>query len=427
MVYNGNHRKIGKVWSSVMKLLYVTQFYKPEAIAAAFRAAEHARLWQQSGADVTVFTGYPNHPKGRIYEGYDPKLLSEENDGGVRLLRSKLTARPNTNLFNRLGNALSFFFFGLWNMLFQSKRIGTDYDAVLGTSGVISAAFLGWIYAAIHKLPFVFELRDITYKQLQATGKSGKSLAVLLAKRMELYLCRKASQVVAVTNGFRDVLIQEGIEAEKIHVITNGADISAALPRSRPEVFTLSYFGTLGISQNIPATFPYAQAVADILPDFTYLLIGEGAQRQQIEKQLETSGHIRLLSGMDSKELEEYYLLTELSVVTLVKSENFQYTLPSKLFQIMGRGIAVLFIGPEGEAARIIRKHNAGLALTGTQEEDLAQLKAFFSRPDWRETLRLMGENGARAVAENYTRKSCAKRYLTLLQKLVKPCQTAKK
>lgn len=426
MVYNVGWIKIGRVCVSVVKLLYVTQFYKPEAIAAAFRAAEHARIWHSAGVEVTVFTGYPNYPKGEIFPGYTPKLLTEEDDNGIRLLRSKLTARPNTSLVRRLQNAGSFFVYGLINMLFRSKTIGRDYDVVLGTSGIVFAALLGWIYAAIHKIPFIFELRDITYKQLQATGKSPRSLSVKMMRSLELFLCRRAKQVVVVTEGFKQVLTEDGIDEKKIHVITNGMDRIAATTHPDPQHFTLSYFGTLGVSQNIPDTFSYAQTIARHCPDFEYLLIGEGAQRQQILSRIGSEHYIRLLSGMDAQALEAYYALTGLSVVTLKKSEHFRYTLPSKLFQIMGRGIAVLFIGPEGEASDIVRRHNAGLVLTGTQEENNALLEQFFSQPDWRQQLRQMGRNGAEVVAQRYTRDLCAQGYLNLFQKLVKPCKTIK-
>lgn len=406
-----------------MKLLYVTQFYTPETIAASFRASEHAALWKKAGVDVTVFTGYPNYPQGRIFDGYTPKLLTEETVDGIRVLRSKLYAVPNPGFLGRLKNAFSFLFFGMVNMLFQGRRVGKGYDLVLGTSGIVFAALLGWMYAACHRIPFIFELRDITYQQLCATGKSPRSPSVRLMRALELFLCRRAKEVVVVTNGFRSQLIADGIEAEKLHVITNGVDIPQNRPdTAAPSCFTLSYFGTLGLSQNIPATFPLADAFHQVLPESRYLLIGEGTQREQINRQLEDRDHsyIQLLPGMDAAELESYYALTELSIVTLSKSENFRHTIPSKLFQIMGRGIAVLFIGPEGEAAQIVRDNRAGIALTGTYEEDLETLRAFLSRPDWRQQLGTMGKNGADAVATGYTRSSCAARYMTLFRQLEK-------
>ena len=122
------------------------------------------------------------------------------------------------------------------------------------------------------------------------------------------------------------------------------------------------------------------------------------------------------MDGMSSDELEQYYCLTKLSVVTIKKSDSFKDTIPSKIFQIMGRGIAVLFIGPEGEAAEIIRKYNAGIVLTDTVKSDLAVLEEFFSKGDWKAVLEQMGKNGAEAVAKYYSRKTLAYEYLDVLK-----------
>lgn len=401
-----------------MKILYFSQFYTPESIAAAFRAADNARIWSENGHDVTVFTGYPNYPTGKIFDGYDAKLLTEEDHGNVRVLRSKLIAKPNTNMISRLQNALSFFFFGLTNICFNVRKIGSGFDVVLGTSGVIFSALLGWIYAFIHRLPFVFEIRDITYRQMMATGRGERSSGVKMMRWLELFLCKRAAKVVVVTRGFKEILINDGIPAGKIEVITNGVDVEpVSFSAQGKKELTLSYFGTLGISQNIQDTFPYAGELANWCKSFTYLIIGEGAQRGQIEEAIRSGQHpyIELMRGMSVDELEPYYAKSRLSLVVLKKSDNFRYTLPSKLFQVMGRGIAVLFIGPDGEAADIIQKFDAGIALTGTQKEDLASLRAFFSQPDWPDRLTKMGQNGADAVRDHYSRKNLAMRYIQLL------------
>lgn len=404
-----------------MKILYFSQFYTPESIAPSFRATENSRLWKKMGYDVTVFTGYPNYPTGKIFDGYIPKLLTEEYIEDVRVLRNKLVAKPNTNIVKRLENALSYFVFGWINIRFNSKKIGKDFDVVLGTSGVIFNALLAQKYAAKKHIPFVFEIRDITYKQMKATGKSADSFSVKQMKKLELKLCREASKVVVVTNGFKKALIEDGIPGNKIEVITNGVDVekcNGVYAEGKP--FILSYFGTLGISQNIKNTFSYAETISSIVPNSEYLIIGEGAQKAEIKEAASNTSFVRILDGMTSEELEPYYEDTQLSVITLRKSEDFKYTIPSKLFQVMGRGIAILFIGPEGESADIIREHNAGITLTGKQEEDIKELKDFFSKEDWKNQLKQMGENGRKAVEEKYSRSKLAERYIEILKSVRK-------
>jgi len=391
-------------------------------MAAAFRATAHSKLWSEHGNKVTVFTGYPNYPIGRIYDGYVPKLLSEEEIDGIRIFRSKLYSVPNTCIVNRLKNVLSFFFFGVVNLVIHSCEIGKNYDVVLGTSGDVFTALLAWVYTVMHRKPFVLEIRDITYRQMQATGRRRNSLSIRMMRFLELFLCKRAKKVVVVTEGFKKILSEDGISADKITVITNGVDVQPVdTSRMDQNHFVLSYFGTLGISQNIADTFPYANAIYDFFKEFTYLIIGEGAQRKQIEDAVSGDAfpYIELMHGMSANDLETYYAKSLMSVITLKKSDDFRYTLPSKLFQVMGRGIAVLFIGPDGEAAEIVRKYHAGLALTGTFEEDMVVLRRFFEQGDWQKQLIQMGKNGALAVSEHYSRKELAQEYVQLLEECV--------
>ena len=55
-------RTVETFGESGLRILYFSQFYPPESIAGAFRAAEHAEAWVERGAEVTVFTGWPNYP-----------------------------------------------------------------------------------------------------------------------------------------------------------------------------------------------------------------------------------------------------------------------------------------------------------------------------------------------------------------------------
>ena len=85
-----------------MRILYFSQFYKPENIAASFRATEHSRIWVRESHDVTVFTGWPNYPVGRLFDGYEMKPLVEELIDGVRVFRSASKIQPNTSFAKRI-------------------------------------------------------------------------------------------------------------------------------------------------------------------------------------------------------------------------------------------------------------------------------------------------------------------------------------
>ncbi|HKT90340.1 MAG TPA: hypothetical protein VJQ59_17975, partial [Candidatus Sulfotelmatobacter sp.] len=49
-----------------VKILYLSQYFPPEMGAPAARASELARHWARAGHQVSVLTGFPNHPTGVV-------------------------------------------------------------------------------------------------------------------------------------------------------------------------------------------------------------------------------------------------------------------------------------------------------------------------------------------------------------------------
>jgi len=110
-----------------MKILFLTDNFPPEVNAPATRTFEHCREWVKQGANVTVITGAPNFPQGKIYEGYR-NCRSEEEIEGIRVIRVRTYIAPNKGTFRRALDYLSFYF--------SSVRAGRklDCDVILGTS-----------------------------------------------------------------------------------------------------------------------------------------------------------------------------------------------------------------------------------------------------------------------------------------------------
>ena len=81
-----------------MKILYVSQYFSPEMGAPAARAAELSRHWAAAGHDVSVLTGFPNHPTGVVppeYRRQFRRLVAHEQTDGVNVVRTWLLPFPN--------------------------------------------------------------------------------------------------------------------------------------------------------------------------------------------------------------------------------------------------------------------------------------------------------------------------------------------
>lgn len=401
-----------------MRILYFTQFYYPENIAAAFRAKDHAAVWAAGGHDVTVFTGWPNYPTGELFKGYTMVSLGEETIDNVRVFRSRSKIQPNTSFKRRIGSGISYIVNGLRNLC-GSSSVDADYDVVLVTSGTVFSAWLGVRYAKKHKFPLVVEFRDLTYKQMVATASSEKSFKVRFVKTLELSFCKAADQVVVLTEGFKQALAVEGISERKISVIPNGADVIPCEHRWTIPL-RLGYFGTIGISQDVPKTLEYAAELVGQGLASEYLLIGEGAVRCEIEKIVLSDSYnfVTLMHGVSKDELEKYYASVDMTVVSLQKSESFAETIPSKIFQSFARGVPVLFIGPEGEAAHLVRESGGGVVLCGDRDEDLADFAEFANQPDLINELEEMSKSAIEFMNRNYTRRQMAEQMIDVFEQV---------
>ena len=62
-----------------MHSLFFTDNFPPEVNAPASRTYEHCKTWVEQGCKVTVITGAPNFPKGKVFEGYKNRFFQKKS------------------------------------------------------------------------------------------------------------------------------------------------------------------------------------------------------------------------------------------------------------------------------------------------------------------------------------------------------------
>ncbi|WP_322933471.1 hypothetical protein VCM39_07470 [Bacteroides sp. CG01] len=90
-----------------MKILLVSQYFWPET----FRVNDLAQELVLRGNEVTVLTGKPNYPQGKIYKGYSFWGYKEESYQDIKLIRVPLIPRGKGSKIGLALNYLSFVFF----------------------------------------------------------------------------------------------------------------------------------------------------------------------------------------------------------------------------------------------------------------------------------------------------------------------------
>ncbi len=94
-----------------MKIAILTQYYKPEMGAPQNRLYEMAVGLKKCGADITIITGMPNYPTGKIFKEYRGKWFCKESLDEIDVFRFWLFASNVKTCFASCFKYAIFFLF----------------------------------------------------------------------------------------------------------------------------------------------------------------------------------------------------------------------------------------------------------------------------------------------------------------------------
>jgi glycosyltransferase involved in cell wall biosynthesis len=411
-----------------MKILYLSQYFPPEMGAPAGRAAELSRLWAEDGHEVTVLTGFPNHPTGIVPSRYRRKLrqlVMHENHYGVNVVRTWLLPFPNRKAYERMLNYTSFCISAAATGMFLHRP-----ELVIASSPQLLVGLSGWWLARCNGVPFVFEVRDLWPESLAAVGVSGHNspLHRLLAK-IAGFLYRSCDRIVVVTPAFKEYLVEHWrVPAEKISVVENGVETSlfsrltpnAALRRAigAEEKFVVSYIGTMGNAHGLETLLEAAALLRERAPEVLFLLVGEGAEKARIVSLAHSRGltNVRFVGQQPREKIPAYITASDVCLVLLKKSELFKTVLPTKMLEFMSCARPVI-LGVDGHARNVMERANAGIFVPPEDSAELADaILRLAADPALRESL---GRNGRQYVLQHFSRQQTAEVYLDVLQDLL--------
>jgi colanic acid biosynthesis glycosyl transferase WcaI len=411
-----------------VKILYVSQYFPPEMGAPAARAAELSRHWARDGREVTVLTGFPNHPTGVVPSEYRSKfrrLVTRENLDGVNVVRTWLFPLRNRKAYERMLNYSSFCLSAASTGLFLNRP-----DVVIASSPQLLVGLSGWWLAQWKHVPFVFEVRDLWPESLAAVGMGDhNSLLHRLLTKVAGFLYRSCDRVVVVTPAFADHLVQHWhTSREKISVVENGVESELFSPRNaddglRRELgaegkFVVSYIGTMGMAHGLETLLEAAARLQHSTPAVLFLLVGEGAEKERIVSLARARGltNMRFVDQQPREKIPAYICASDACLVLLRKSEVFKTVIPTKMLEFMSCARPVI-LGVDGQARRVVEDAQAGIFVEPENATDLAQaVTCLATDGGLRESL---GRNGRRHILQRYSRQRTAKIYLEVLESLV--------
>ncbi len=407
-----------------MKIAYICQYFVPEPSAPSARISELAQEWVENGHEVTVMTGMPNHPTGIVLEDYRGKLMVDERIGNVVVLRSWLYATPNQGILRKTLSHLSFMFS---TVILGFPRLAS-VDVIIVSSPTFFSAFAGLLMSKIRRVPFVFEIRDLWPAVFIDLGILNNVFLIRVLESWEMFLYTQAALVVVVTKSFRDKLIERGLSAEKITVVSNGAVVNRFEPGDKNDdlcsglgisnKFVVSYIGAHGISQGVETVMEAAATLRD-LDDIVFMFVGDGAMKNDMVIMKNDRGlqNVVMLPAQSKERVPDLYRASDVCIVPLRDIPLFDSFVPSKIFEIMSCGIPIIG-SVTGEAREILQLSGSAMIVSPESVRELADSIVWMVKnPQKRE---MMGASGRTFVCENYDRTMLAKKYIDHLKSLIK-------
>ncbi len=404
-----------------MRILYLSQYFPPEVGATQTRAYEMARSLVTTGHHVTVITEFPNHPKGIIPPTYHGKWLERSELDGIEVIRVWVKTSPTKNFRTRLVFYFSYMINAALAGLFLVKG---KYDAIYATSPPLFVGGAALAISYLRRIPLLFEVRDLWPESAVAMGELSNPKAIMLSEWLEKACYQRARQIIVVTKGIYNRLIERGYAPDKLSLIFNGANVD--LFYFQPEAgqavrqqlglqdkFIVMYAGIHGLAQGLE-TIVEAAFLLSSQPDIHFLLVGEGPVKEQMMSlaQQRNLVNITFHPEVPHTHMPAFLSAAAVTLVPLRRLALFEGALPSKMFDAWACQRPTL-VSINGEAKQALLQAQAGLFIE--PENPTALVKAILELRADPAACQQMGLNGRRAVIENYSRQAQAKQLANLL------------
>lgn len=403
-----------------MNILIVSQYFWPEN----FRVNDLAQELVQRGHCVTVLTGIPNYPAGRVFDAYRQNPGAFTCYEGAHVIRVPMLPRASGGarlLMNYLSFVIGAALWGTWRLRGVSADVIFVFEPSPVTVG-LPAVLLG----RVKRAPVVFWVLDLWPETLAAIGVVRSPRVLGWLGRMVRFIYDRCALVLGQSHGFLDSIAKHCTDKRKIRYFPSWAEdvfAEAAPPAAevpvREGVFNVVFAGNIGEAQDMPAVLDAAERLKDC-DAIRWLIVGDGRKSDWVREEVARRGlqdRFLLLGRFSVDRMPSFYAHADALLVSLKRDPVFSMTIPGKVQSYLMSGVPLLGM-LDGEGAAVIRDAKAGLTCAAGDGAGLADavLKMAAMSGDER---RQLGQNGRQYAQQEFGRALLMDRLEALLLEAV--------
>lgn len=403
-----------------MKILVVCQHFYPEQ----FRINDICFELAKKGHDVTVLTGLPNYPKGKVLKEY--KCFKNRNQviQGVKIKRCSLVGRGTSVL--RMGiNYLWFATFGSLKALFMKKDFDIIYVYQLSP---ITMAWPAIVVKKMKKIPLIIHCLD-QWPISVTTGPINKeSFLYKLLYKISRFTYNQADTITISSKSFEKYfknVLKISKKEKGLYYLPSYAEADYDNIESIDNnTFDLLFAGNIGPAQSVETIIETARILNDN-KQIHFHIVGDGLSKEKCEKMADEYRltNITFYGFHNVSEMPRFYKIADAYLITMVNNEVVNSTLPAKVQSYMIAGKPILG-AISGEVKDVIEEADCGLCCESLDYQSFADiiLKASKNKAEQKKWAK-----NARDYYENHFEKEkCINDLINLFQKEVKNYQKNK-
>ena len=404
-----------------MRILVVSQYFWPEN----FRINDLVKEWVQRGHEVTVLTGIPNYPAGKVFDAYQAQPSAFATYEGAEVVRVPMLPRGSGGLRLML-NYLSFVVgggvFGPWRLRGKPADVIFVFEPSPVTVG-LPAVWLG----KIKKAPVVFWALDLWPETLAAIGVVRSPRVLGWVGYLVRYIYNRCTLVLGQSRGFLGSIARYCDDNAKIRYFPSWSedvfmDDSVKPAPEGPEWadgFTVVFAGNIGEAQDMPAVLDAAERLKDNA-SIRWIIVGDGRKSDWLQAEVARRGldkQVLLPGRFPVERMPSFYAHADALLVSLKRDPVFSMTIPGKVQSYLMAGIPLLGM-LDGEGAAVIRDAQAGLTCEAGDGAGLAQAVLALAAMPTAERQQ-MGLNGREYAQREFGRTQLMDRLEALLAEAV--------
>lgn len=394
-----------------MKFLLLTQYYFPEPGSAALKMRELAEFLAARGHTVSVVTGFPNYPYGRIYPGYKLRLCRREALNGVNLIRVALyPSGERRKFFKRMLNHLSF----MLSAVFGGLRSGRP-DLIYYYSPPLFTGFSGWILKLIFRVPLAAEINDLWPQAPIALGVIKNNFIKRAAFWFEKFVYRKTDHLFFYSRTMMRQVLDKGVPEAKTGISPLWVSTKEFSLRPPDEASALKnefgwqeksivmYAGYIGMAQGLQIVIDLAKRLKT-RPGIIFVLVGDGPEKERLMQTAQEAGlsNLSFVPFQETARIPCFLSAADILFATLVPAEHRKGTIPAKILAYLSMEKPLL-IAAEGEAAQVALESGGGRVVRPGDIEGIS--RAIIELIDNSRERQEMAKKARRYVLDNFDKE----------------------